>query len=199
MKIIAEAKNGQPTQIIKTYDEFTELEKQRLIIPAGEKLEDYDTYLVHYNKNGKLMKIATYSFSEASKKERANRIDLVDTLQVSFGKNGSESKDKAKERVTRKLAAIDTENNITAEQYADGVVGVAEDKPKSTEAQLKAFKKYRDKIQADEDLKRERNKKIALRSAKNFVNNYADKTDLDTLEELQELIQTKIDELQSKD
>lgn len=61
---------------------------------------------------------------------------------------------------------------------------------KTTESQRKAFKEYRKRIQEsdNEQAKFERNKKISFRSAKSYINNYAD---ADGLNELTKLIEQK--------
>lgn len=186
MEIKSTSKNGQVTQAIKTYEELTEEEKGKLRIPVTNELSDYANFTVHYNKKGDLLKVALGSFSDKKKAELAESVDFVDTLQVVFGEG--KAQEKAKERVTDKLE--NAESKLTAEQYADAVIHVEE--PKTSAAQLKANKKYRQKVQSDEELKYHRNKLTTLRSARNHIKNYAD---LDTLVELEQLIAAKKEEL----
>lgn len=83
MKIKQQHKNGQILQAVKTYDELTAEEKSKLIIPATNKLEDYANFVVHYNKNGRLIRVATGFFSDLKRAElEANRgNDLVDMFK----------------------------------------------------------------------------------------------------------------------
>ncbi|EOT44868.1 hypothetical protein [Enterococcus columbae] len=59
---------------------------------------------------------------------------------------------------------------------------------KTSEAQLKATKKYREKIQADDDARKERNRKNQFRTAKSYIRLHST---LEDLEELEELIATR--------
>lgn len=183
MGIKATAKNGQVTQAIKTYEELTKEEKKALIIPATNQLSDYADFSVSYNKKGVLLKVSANTLSEESKSELDESIDFVDTLQVKFGTG--KAKQKAKERVNEKL-----KNDVIAERYADTVIRVEESK--TSDAQLRANKKYRQKVQTDDELKYHRNKLTTLRSARNHIKNYAD---IDTLTELEKLIADKKEEL----
>lgn len=54
---------------------------------------------------------------------------------------------------------------------------------KTSEAQLKATKKYREKIQADDEARKERNRKNQFRTAKSYIRLHSS---LDNLAELSE-------------
>lgn len=66
---------------------------------------------------------------------------------------------------------------------------------KTSDSQLRANKKYREKVQNDEEKKWQRNKMNTLRSARNHIRNYSD---LDSLNELKELIDIREEELKNK-
>ena len=55
---------------------------------------------------------------------------------------------------------------------------------KTSEVQLKATKKYREKIQADDDARKERNRKNQFRTAKSYIRLHSTWEDLEELEEL---------------
>lgn len=65
---------------------------------------------------------------------------------------------------------------------------------KTSEAQLKASKEYRKRIQTDDEKKWHRNKQTTLRSARNHIKNYSDE---ESLKELRGLIEIKLRELES--
>ena len=55
---------------------------------------------------------------------------------------------------------------------------------KTSESQLKANKKYREKIQADDDARKERNRKNQFRTAKSYIRLHSTLEDLEELEKL---------------
>ena len=59
---------------------------------------------------------------------------------------------------------------------------------KTSEAQLRATRKYREKIQADDEARKERNRKNQFRTAKSYIRLHST---LDDLEELEELIEAR--------
>lgn len=65
MKILQTAKNGQVTQAIKNKEELTNQEIEKFY----NNLEDYETFIVHYNKKGELKKVKGYDFTEQRKEE----------------------------------------------------------------------------------------------------------------------------------
>lgn len=65
---------------------------------------------------------------------------------------------------------------------------------KTKQSQLDANKRYRERVQADEEKKRYRNKMTTLRSARNHIRNYSDE---DSLLELEQLIQERREALRN--
>lgn len=59
---------------------------------------------------------------------------------------------------------------------------------KTSEAQLRATRKYREKIQSDDEARKERNRKNQFRTAKSYIRLHST---LDDLEELAELIEER--------
>ncbi|KLO64304.1 hypothetical protein AA986_11455 [Enterococcus cecorum] len=55
---------------------------------------------------------------------------------------------------------------------------------KTSESQLKANKKYREKIQADDEARKERNRKNQFRTAKSYIRLHSTLEDLEELEKL---------------
>ena len=55
---------------------------------------------------------------------------------------------------------------------------------KTSESQLKANRKYREKIQADDDARKERNRKNQFRTAKSYIRLHSTSEDLEELESL---------------
>lgn len=94
MKNTQYAKNGQLVSAVKTYEELTAAEKQKLIIPASDKLSDYANFQVRYNKQGKLLGVQGHDLSaarEAEVKTHAQKPDLIDGLTVlSAGKHSKQ-------------------------------------------------------------------------------------------------------------
>lgn len=76
-------------QATKTYNELTELEIKKLVVPAGAKASDYKNFVVHYNKKGELIRVALGEFSETKSqqlKEEWNKPDAMDYAIVKAGK-----------------------------------------------------------------------------------------------------------------
>lgn len=96
MIIKDQANNGQIVNAIKHYDELTDDEKARLIIPAGQSKDDYINYQVRYNKRGKLLGAAVHEMKETTKD---TGIDIVDSMQLLFGSKHSKAYQAAKKRV----------------------------------------------------------------------------------------------------
>lgn len=97
MIIKEQAKNGQIVNAIKSYNELTDDEQARLIIPAGQSKDDYINYQVRYNKRGKLLGVAVHEMKETTKD---TGIDIVDSMQLLFGDRMSKAYRDAKKRVT---------------------------------------------------------------------------------------------------
>ena len=55
---------------------------------------------------------------------------------------------------------------------------------KTSESQLKANRKYREKIQADDDARKERNRKNQFRTAKSYIRLHSTSEDLEELEKI---------------
>lgn len=55
---------------------------------------------------------------------------------------------------------------------------------KTSESQLKANKKYREKIQTDDEARKERNRKNQFRTAKSYIRLHSTLEDLEELEKL---------------
>jgi hypothetical protein len=76
-------------QATKTYNELTELELKKLIVPAGTTAADYKNFVVHYNKKGELIRVALGEFSETKRqqlKDEWNKPDAMDYALVKAGK-----------------------------------------------------------------------------------------------------------------
>jgi hypothetical protein len=96
MIIKDQASNGQVVNAIKSYTELTEDEKARLIIPAGQSKDDYISYQVRYNKEGKLLGVAVHELKETTED---TGIDIVDSMQLLLGSKHSKAYQAAKKRV----------------------------------------------------------------------------------------------------
>ena len=96
MIIKDQAKNGQIVNAIKSYDELTDDEQARLIIPAGQSKDDYINYQVRYNKKGRLLGVAVHELKETAED---TGIDIVDSMQLLFGNKHSKAYQAAKKRV----------------------------------------------------------------------------------------------------
>lgn len=102
MKILDQAKNGQICNAIKTYDELTDEEKKNLQLSTNEDIEDYATFQVRYNKKGSLLGVQGHEFSEKeNSKFEKPQIDMVDSMQLLFGKKRSRAYEMAKKRITK--------------------------------------------------------------------------------------------------
>lgn len=96
MIIKDQANNGQIVNAFKSYDELTDDEQARLIIPAGQSKDDYINYQVRYNKRGKLLGVAVH---EMKKTTKDTGIDIVDSMQLLLGSKHSKAYQAAKKRV----------------------------------------------------------------------------------------------------
>lgn len=103
MEILGQAKNGQITQAIKTYEELTDEEKGALRLTAGSSIEDYKNYLVTCTKTGDRLTVKGKDLSEAKKQELSEHVDVVDALEVVYGKKGTKRNEAAKKSVNRSL------------------------------------------------------------------------------------------------
>ncbi len=102
MKIIEKAKNGQPVYLLKKYDELTNTELDELRFPYPDSKEDYKDYAVYYNKKGELIRVQPHDFSDKMKKEiekNSNQPNILDSMQVLFGKKYSKAYQVSKKRL----------------------------------------------------------------------------------------------------
>lgn len=100
MIIKEQAKNGQICNATKTYDELTDEEKAALTFAWTESKEDYANYQVRYNKHGFLLGVKGHDLSEKKIKELGQpHIDMVDSMQLLYGKKHSCAYQSAKKRV----------------------------------------------------------------------------------------------------
>lgn len=97
MIINTTAKNGQPVQVIKTFDELTDEEKTNINL---DTTKDYRNFHIIYDKNGNLKNIQGYELSdEYLNRPKDDGIDIVDSMQLLFGKKRSHNYEAAKKRV----------------------------------------------------------------------------------------------------
>ena len=102
MKILEKAKNGQPVYLIKIYEELTASELDELRFPYTDSKEDYKNYAVHYSKKGELIRVQPHDFSGKKKKEiekMINQPDILDSMQVLFGRKHSRAYQSSKKRL----------------------------------------------------------------------------------------------------
>lgn len=102
MKIIEKAKNGQPVYLLKKYDELTNTELDELRFTYPDSKEDYKDYAVYYNKKGELIRVQPHDFSDKMKKEiekNSNQPNILDSMQVLFGKKYSKAYQVSKKRL----------------------------------------------------------------------------------------------------
>lgn len=103
MKILEKAKNGQPVYLLKKYEELTASELEKLRFPYPDSKEDYKNYAVHYNKKGELIRVVVHDFSDKVKKEiekNSNQPNILDSMQVLFGKKHSRVYQASKKRLS---------------------------------------------------------------------------------------------------
>lgn len=97
MIINTRAKNGQPVQVVKTLEELTDEEKAELNMKTAK---DYKNFHIIYDKHGNLKNIQGYELSEEYLNQpKDSSIDMVDSMQLLFGKKGSYNYEAAKKRV----------------------------------------------------------------------------------------------------
>ncbi|MBS4462210.1 hypothetical protein JXA27_06515 [Aerococcaceae bacterium zg-B36] len=69
MKILDQHPNGTIMQVVKTYDELTDEEKEKLIISWGLKVADYANFKVDRNKKGVILRVYGFDYSDEKKVE----------------------------------------------------------------------------------------------------------------------------------
>lgn len=111
MIINTRAKNGQPVQVIKTFKELTDEEKANINLDTAK---DYNNFHIVYDKKGNLKNIKGYELSEKYlNKSKNTGIDIVDSMQLLFGRKHSKAYQSAKKRV-----------GVTNEQVNDARVAI---------------------------------------------------------------------------
>lgn len=96
------AKNGQMVMAVKNYDELTDDEKEALVIPAGESVEDYANFQVRYNKKGQLLGVQAHDYSDQKKTEiekKEQEPDVLDSLTVLIANKHTKAYQLAKKRL----------------------------------------------------------------------------------------------------
>lgn len=81
MEIKRQHENGQILEALKSYEELSAEEKTMLVFPKTNKVEDYATFRVDYNKGGVLRKVTPQNFSQEKIDEIENGNDLVDMFK----------------------------------------------------------------------------------------------------------------------
>lgn len=91
MIIKVQHKNGTPLQSTVTRDELTAEMRDRLTIPAGDTVEDYEDFNVWRNKRGEVRAVRPGAYSE-SKSRRIDEQDakptLIDALKATLRHDG---------------------------------------------------------------------------------------------------------------
>ncbi|WP_255323883.1 helix-turn-helix domain-containing protein [Lacticaseibacillus paracasei] len=103
MKIDQQHPNGTIMNAIKTYDELADDEKARIDLPFGDTIEDYSTYRVRRNKKNELRSVVGANYSSKRKAEiarRANEPNIVDAMNVLYGKGKQKAEAVAKYRAS---------------------------------------------------------------------------------------------------
>lgn len=107
-KVLAVAGNGQVINEVVSYEDLTAEEKEMLIVPATDSIEDYANFQVRHNKKGELLGVQVHDFVEAKSKEIEENMDKPNVLDVytAFGKSETSIK-----RSDRKAAKNKLERN----------------------------------------------------------------------------------------
>ncbi|WP_225433873.1 hypothetical protein [Lacticaseibacillus paracasei] len=103
MRIDQQHPNGTIMNAIKTYDELADDEKARIGLPFGDTIEDYSTYRVRRNKKNELRSVVGANYSSKRKAEiasRANEPDIVDAMNILYGKGKQKAEAVAKYRAS---------------------------------------------------------------------------------------------------
>lgn len=101
-KVLATAGNGQAINEIVSFDELTNEEKTMLVIPSGDKVEDYANFQVRHNKKGELLGVQVHDFSDAKSKDIADNMDKPTILDVYVAFGDSETPIKRADRKAAK-------------------------------------------------------------------------------------------------
>ncbi|UYN56965.1 hypothetical protein OFW50_02350 [Lacticaseibacillus chiayiensis] len=103
MRIDQQHPNGTIMNAIKTYDELADDEKARIVLPFGDTIEDYSTYRVRRNKKNEIRSVVGANYSSKRKAEiasRANEPNIVDAMNVLYGKGKQKDEAVAKYRAS---------------------------------------------------------------------------------------------------
>lgn len=121
-EVLDKAKNGQALNEVVSYDELTDEEKEMLVVPATDRVEDYANFQVRHNKKGELLGVKVHDFSEAKSKEIDDNMDKPNILDVyvAFGRSETPIKRSDRQAAKNKLkrngvyekAKIAFKNNI---------------------------------------------------------------------------------------
>lgn len=112
-KVLAIAGNGQAINEVVSYEDLTQEEKEILIVPATDSIEDYANFQVRHNKKGELLGVQAHDFTEAKSKEIEGNMDKPNMLDVyvAFGRSETPIK-----RSDRKAAKNKLERNDVYEK-----------------------------------------------------------------------------------
>lgn len=107
-KVLAVAGNGQAINEVVSYEDLTAEEKEMLVIPATNSIEDYANFQVRHNKKGELLGVKAHDFTKAKSKEIEENMDKPNILDVyvAFGRSETPIK-----RADRKAAKNKLERN----------------------------------------------------------------------------------------
>lgn len=81
-KVLATAGNGQAINEVVSYEDLTQEEKEMLIVPATDNIEDYANFQVRHNKKGELLGVQVHDFTETKSKEIEENMDKPNILNV---------------------------------------------------------------------------------------------------------------------
>lgn len=103
MRIDQQHPNGTVMNAVKTYDELTDDEQSKMILPHGETIEDYSTYRVRRNKKNELRSVTGEDYSAKRSAEIAARSaqpNIVDAMNILYGKGKQKADASAKYRAS---------------------------------------------------------------------------------------------------
>lgn len=101
MKILNQHPNGVALIALKTYDELSPEELDKLSISSDKKVEDFETFIVHRKKTGEIFKVKGYRFSDEYFDKIKNKPDFVDILAVFHNEEDKKAKKRAFKRLKK--------------------------------------------------------------------------------------------------
>lgn len=101
-KVLAAAGNGQAINEVVSYEDLTTEEKEMLIIPVTDSVEDYANFQVRHNKKGELLGVQAHDLTEAKSKEIEGNMDKPNMLDVYVAFGRSETPIKRSDRKAAK-------------------------------------------------------------------------------------------------